>query len=173
MGKITTSEEGVTPNTPSVGRRTLYPKSDGWYELDDQGVETKLYTSSVFGQDFLEASRSTSETNGDAVFDTYLSVTQTHSTIGAKYRIGVTVAWGMNTGSRNIQVAVVHDGNQLGVLEVEAKDTGAEIRNWNTGFFYVTETTNIAHPIEIQYRPEDSRDTATMYYAGIEIWRVS
>jgi hypothetical protein len=36
------SEEASTPATPTTGRWKLYPKSTGWYFLDDAGVETSL-----------------------------------------------------------------------------------------------------------------------------------
>ncbi len=36
------SQLAGAPSTPPAGRRLLYPKSDGWYELDANGVETKL-----------------------------------------------------------------------------------------------------------------------------------
>jgi hypothetical protein len=34
--------ETSTPDTPASGLRVLYAKSDGWYEKDSAGVETKL-----------------------------------------------------------------------------------------------------------------------------------
>jgi len=36
------SEEASTPATPTTGRWKLYPKSTGWFFLDDAGVETSL-----------------------------------------------------------------------------------------------------------------------------------
>jgi len=36
------SEEASTPSTPTAGRWKLYPKSTGWFFLDDAGVETSL-----------------------------------------------------------------------------------------------------------------------------------
>ena len=35
-------EKGATPADPPVGSRKLYPKSDGWYDLDSSGNENKL-----------------------------------------------------------------------------------------------------------------------------------
>lgn len=32
----------MTIITPASGRRAIYPKSDGWYDMDDAGVETPL-----------------------------------------------------------------------------------------------------------------------------------
>jgi microcystin-dependent protein len=35
-------DEVLTPGTPVTDRRRLYAKDDGWYEIDDGGVETKF-----------------------------------------------------------------------------------------------------------------------------------
>lgn len=34
--------EGTTPSTPAAGRRKLYPKSDGWYQVDSAGTEAPI-----------------------------------------------------------------------------------------------------------------------------------
>lgn len=39
---VTGVEQASAPATPASGRRLIYPKSDGWYDLDDAGVETQL-----------------------------------------------------------------------------------------------------------------------------------
>lgn len=38
----TWAEQSVAPSTPGTGKWKLYPKSDGWYYLDDAGTETKI-----------------------------------------------------------------------------------------------------------------------------------
>lgn len=35
-------ELATTPATPAAGKRLLYPKADGWYEKNSNGVETKI-----------------------------------------------------------------------------------------------------------------------------------
>ena len=42
MGDITVAVQGATPSSPSTNFRRLYPKSDGWYDLDEGGVESPL-----------------------------------------------------------------------------------------------------------------------------------
>ncbi len=37
-------EVSAAPATPPSAKRKIYPKSDGWYDLDDTGVETRLAT---------------------------------------------------------------------------------------------------------------------------------
>lgn len=38
----TFTEQGSTPSTPAAGRRKLYSKADGFYQLDSSGNETKV-----------------------------------------------------------------------------------------------------------------------------------
>jgi len=37
-----TSDEQSTPSTPASGSRKLYPKTDGWYDLNSAGAEAKV-----------------------------------------------------------------------------------------------------------------------------------
>lgn len=46
---ITATEQGATPATPAAGKRKLYPKADGFYQLDSSGLETKVGTGSGSG----------------------------------------------------------------------------------------------------------------------------
>lgn len=43
---IVQKQEASTPSNPSSGFRKLYPKADGFYQLDSSGVETKVGTGS-------------------------------------------------------------------------------------------------------------------------------
>ncbi len=40
-------EYGTTPPTPASGFRGIFAKVDGWYDIDDAGVEAKLLTGSI------------------------------------------------------------------------------------------------------------------------------
>jgi hypothetical protein len=54
--KLTNSEDGLiaaglvlaeqpaVPTTPAMDKQSFYPKSDGFYELDDQGIESRVVT---------------------------------------------------------------------------------------------------------------------------------
>ena len=46
MGKVFEAEDGIiraeAPTNPPIGQRSLYAKADGWYDLDSDGVESKL-----------------------------------------------------------------------------------------------------------------------------------
>jgi len=173
MSKIILNELAVPPSTPAIGKAAVTVTNTDTIRLtNDQGQSFEFGASTVFGTNFQETSKQTTETNGEDVYSTYLTLNIPTAVIGAKYRIGIAVAWGMNTGSRNIQIQLSHNNTVLGLLEMEATDTGSDIRNWNTCFFYATEDTAGPHTIEVAYRPEDDDDTATIYYAGIEKWRV-
>jgi len=43
-GQINVTEQASTPDAPSTGRWLLYAKANGWYQEDDQGVETAILT---------------------------------------------------------------------------------------------------------------------------------
>lgn len=43
-GQINVTEQASTPDAPSTGRWLLYAKENGWYQEDDQGVETAILT---------------------------------------------------------------------------------------------------------------------------------
>lgn len=45
----TMTEQGSTPSTPASGKRKIYPKSDGFYDLDSAGIEKKIGTGSGGG----------------------------------------------------------------------------------------------------------------------------
>jgi hypothetical protein len=38
--ELVVTEQGSTPSTPDSNKRKLYPKADGWYDLDDTGQES-------------------------------------------------------------------------------------------------------------------------------------
>lgn len=46
---ISATEQGSTPATPASGVRKLYPKADGFYQLDSTGLETKVGSGSGGG----------------------------------------------------------------------------------------------------------------------------
>ena len=48
-GTITTPEKSGPPSNPDASERRLYPKSDGWYDSDDTGIETSLLSPTAPG----------------------------------------------------------------------------------------------------------------------------
>lgn len=173
MSKIIMKENASTPDIPSLGKRLIYPKADGWYERDSSGVESKIGASPVFGTEFQEVSKISTETNGTSTLSTYLSVTQSNPVIGAKYRIAVRLKYRMNNNSRNYVISVLRGGIPLDInAEDETKDSGADIRRPYSEFFYDTDSDGLSKTIELQYAPENGSDTMTVYSGAIEVWRV-
>lgn len=80
--------ESPTPATPAANRRKLYPKSDGWYQLDDLGVESSIANgvTSVAGESGVVTSAelvAAIQTDLDAIFATDASVTTVQSNLNA------------------------------------------------------------------------------------------
>ena len=124
----------------------------------------------VFGSCFGEASNDTYITHNDN--DPLYEYVLLQSVCDAgKYRIGVTVSWNMSTTVRNFVAELYAGANFIGKLELETKDSGTDVRNWDTSFFYYTHTGGQLD-IGMYVGPESSGDTARIYYGGIEKWRV-
>lgn len=51
---VTMDEQGSTPSTPNTGKRKIYAKSDGWYDLDAAGTETKIGAASSATREVLK-----------------------------------------------------------------------------------------------------------------------
>ena len=173
MGKLTVTEENAKPQTPSPGNRSLYPKADGWYELNDQGTERLVFALPVFGQNFNEAHNDVQATSTDGNnYQTHTSLTTGSLDAGIKIRIGITMAWNMSTAGRNFEAELTIGGAVANTMAMETKDTGADIRNWVTSFFYMTVPSTGPLVMELNYGPQNNGDTATIFYSGIECWRV-
>ena len=153
----------VDITTPANGDLLIYNSSTSKWE----NIQTDA---TVHGCSMTHDERMEYDTNSTSDYKDYLEIEPSACVTGKDYRIGVTACWNMSNASRNIQMQLEVDGNQIGLLELETKDTGADIRNWTSSFFYFPASA-ASHTLTLSYRPENSSDTARMYYAGLEWWR--
>jgi hypothetical protein len=95
--------EALSPATPVAGRRLLYPKSDGWYEKNSAGVETKVGPSKAIAGVLTNNNVATTETvvaafsipanymkAGDALNIEYRGQVSSTATLTYRVRIGTT-----------------------------------------------------------------------------------
>jgi hypothetical protein len=89
------------------------------------------------------------------------------------YRIGWSYLYRLNTASRDFGARVQVD-NTTTVWEarVETKDAGSDQRVSASGFYHIA-LTNATHIIDLDYRSANGTNTAYIYTAVLEFWRVA
>jgi hypothetical protein len=177
MGKLTVSELGVKPLAPSSGNRSLYPKADGWYDLDDQGIESSVSMNNVYGSEYLGESSVGGDTNTLNTFKTYLGLAYPAglATIGHKYEIEFTALTRCSVVSRNHICRIALDGNTLETeIAIEHKDSGGDIRV-PVGYKYIIDGSQLIPTggfIDFDFRSQKSGDTSYVYSCTLTFKRV-
>jgi hypothetical protein len=168
---ILIGQRGEPVNNAPAGRVYLWSENGNIFTKDENG-NVKSQLPSPFGEDFQESRNSTTVSNASSFYTVHNQITLTDLTPTSKYRIGGTFTWGMSTGTRNIEIIITVNGIEDKRLEMEVKDTGAEIRNLNSTFLYAIVSPSGELDIKIEFKPENSNDLATMYDSHLEVWRV-
>jgi len=166
---ILIAQRSEPSGNPPTGYIYWWANGGAIYTKDDGG-NVSSQTTPVFGNCFEETSNDTDDTNSTTTYKNHATITKTSCAAG-KYRIGMFAIWRMNTTSYNIQIQVTVNGTEIGLMEVETKDSNSDIRNPDCGFVYYTHTGG-ALEVKLNYRPENSSYTAYLYNSKLEIWRV-
>jgi len=170
MSTVTYDNRTSDPDAPDAGKVKVYMKDEApCWRTPDGEVHTMSH---VFGSCFWETHDDTYVTHNDKD-DLYEYITGDGSICPVgKYRIGVTVSWGQDDAGHNIIIKLLVNGSVLGILEMEPKDQGQDIRNWSSGFFYYDHAASGEIDLSLEFGPERDGDVARMFYAGVERWRV-
>jgi len=177
MGKLTIKEESSNPQTPVSGNRTMYPKQDGWYEINDSGVVKNLFSDKVFGLNYIGQSSSGQDTNTLNSFKTYLGLSYPSgiATNGYKYEIEFHALTRYSTSGRNHICRIALDGNTIEEeISIEHKDTGSDIR-FPIGYKYIIDGNQLNGNggfIDFDYRAQQNGDTARVYSCTLTFKRV-
>ena len=177
MGKITVSELLGQPNVPSSGLRSLYPKSDGWYDLDAQGVEKKVFSSSTYGSNYMFAQSTTRKTNTTSSFTNYITLNYPSglAVSGQKYEVEFHALTNMSTTSKDHVTRVTLDGATLEQeIYIEHKDSGSKIRLPVT-YKYVIDGVSLntnGGTISLEFKSEKSGHTASIHSCTLTFKRV-
>ena len=178
MGKLTVKEELSTPQTPSSGYRTIYPKADGWYEKSDLGVEKKVFSENVYGSNYIGISISGVDTNTLETFKTYLGLQYPAgiAQVGHKYEITFTALVGYSNVKRNVIGRVALDGTTLEEeISIELTDSGTDIR-MPMGYKYVIDGGSLnvnGGFVDFDFRSQLLGDTSRVYSCTLTFKRVS
>ena len=124
----------------------------------------------IFGSEFqtvfTDTDSSTTSTSPVNKISLYIS-----NLPAGKYRVGWQYKWRYSYTKGNFIARVqVDDSLQIHYLEKEPKDSGSDIRINESGFAYVTFSSQGDHFFDLDYWGEG--DTSYIYDAALEFWRV-
>ena len=173
LNKILMPPSDIAPGEAalSVNHSTGEPQvTDG-----DTGL-TKPFTGS-FGGNFHLGEREDEQTTSSTSWQTYLTKNINGINRNNLFRAAINIFWGYSSASRDFQARILINGVQAGeIFRCEPKDGGSDQRKTDGVPLYLSsskfpdlQTDNI---FEIQFRASDSGDTARMYRALLEFWRV-
>jgi len=170
MGSIT-QKIVTTIDTPSVGYYKFAPKADGFYAVDENGVETKIGGQGIFGSNFQETENTTQMELSTLTPTTFLSMTTASLPLG-KYRIGYNFSWSYDDVAGNAGHIAMYDNG----VRHNTTDITMETKNIfdiaHIGTFIYLDNASDVHTLELKIHCDDIADTITMQNAYIECWRV-
>jgi hypothetical protein len=175
-GTLNFPKRNTAPSAPSTGRAKLYvDQLDKPKLIKDDG--TIVGFESNFGANYFYNSNEVPATNNTTGFQSFTSLTFSglDSSPTALYRVAVSFAWNYSNGQRNYIGQFTVNNVQFGELfSQETKDTGGDIRHWQSLFVVVTGAElNAAGFIGFNFRAQQNGDTATTYFARLELFRVA
>ncbi len=164
------------PSTPATGRAKIYVDNFNKPKIktDDGSI---VGFESNFGANYFYNANETPATNNTTGFQSFTSLTFSglENSATALYRVAVSFAWNYSNGQRNFIGQFTVNNVQFGELfQQETKDTGGDIRHWQSLFVVVTGAElNASGFIGFNFRAQQNGDTATLYFARIELFRVA
>jgi len=177
MGKLTIKEEIIAPQTPSNGNRSIYPKSDGWYEIDDQGTERKVFSETIHGLNYQFAKENFEDANNIQSWRTYASISYPAgiAVAGHVYEIVFSSIIRNSVTTRNHLNRITVDSIQLEeVIGFELKDSGSDVRQ-PIGYTYIIDAitlNGLGGLINYEFMPQQAGDTATIHSCTLTFKRV-
>lgn len=131
MSKVFEQLDGIIRTTPATnpptGSRSLYPKSDGWYELSAAGVERRL-SNDVPGTSGPSKYRATFVGANGALTSTTVSKTDLATLTGAYVSEGVyTLTSGGTPFTANKTIPLPALGTATGAFSIKAEVTSTSV----------------------------------------------
>jgi len=171
MGLYQTDEETIKPNTPNSGERLLYPKVDGWYDLDDNDIETKL-TQPIFGRNIdLSVFENYTMTTSGTSWDTYAGLQIPIGKAGTYLVIANSIIR-MSGASRDAWMRLSKNGTTVDLeMKEELKDPSSAQQVPRTLMKKVTLAEG--DYLDLDFATEDTSVTLTIKEGSIILWRVA
>ncbi len=175
-GTLNFPTRSVPPSTPSTNRAKIWVGDDGKPQITTDDGQSKTFEN-VYGQNYTYSANEIPSTNSTNGFQSYLTLTYSGLDVspGARYRVAVSFAWNYSVGQRNYIGQFNINGVDFGEpFSQEPKDTAADNRIWESLFVVLDGSELNANGfIGYNFRAQNNGDTATTYFARLELFRVS
>ncbi len=175
-GTLNFPKRTTAPSTPSNGRSKIWVDSAGKPKITNDDGTTAGFEAN-FGANYFYNSNEIPSTNNTNQFQSFLTLTYSgiDTSPTARYRVAVSFAWNYSVGQRNYIGQFNINGVDFGEpFSQEPKDTAADNRIWESLFVVLTGAElNSAGFIGYNFRAQNNGDTATTYFARLELFRVA
>lgn len=167
----------TAPSNPASGQGRLYKKigNDGiFWKPETSGAEvdlTQVGTSSIFGSEYQVAeSANTSSTSSNTLQQKIRLTTSFLS--GGAYRIGWYYNWSLDNNKSSFEARVqIDDATTIHNHLQEPHDRGNNQLFVVSGFYHANLSGGV-HNIDIDYRPTENGNAASISNVRLEFWRV-
>lgn len=175
-GTLNFPKRNTAPSSPSTDRAKIWVGDDGKPRITNDDGTTSGFESN-FGANYFYNSNEITATNNTNTFQSFLTLTYSglDNSASALYRVAVSFAWNYSVGQRNYNGQFTINNVQFGELfSQEPKDTAADNRLWES-LFVVVSGADLASAgfIGYNFRAQNNGDTATTYFARLELFRVA
>lgn len=171
--------------------RKFGPGANDWRQLsaedipfDNTGTDIVATTvqnaiteqaSKGFGKDYSFSIRTTQLDVSGGAFQTYLTHNFNVSDDSGvnEYRANFNFHWNHKSTANDIRVQYVLDGGVISEMRIEPKDSGDNQRIPGTYIDILSNLSQGAHTLEIQFRPATASRVSGMFRATIDTWRVT
>jgi len=171
MSELTFNKLASPPSPPAVDKVTMYANASGdTKKIDENGIITGF--DKIYGSNYSKAYSDQTITNTSITPLLYTSMTMFAVPAGAMVKLEAFAVWNMSVTNKLFNSVLYVNGVPVGSLSEKTNDTGNDVRNPRSGFFFFPNPTTQDLIIEMKFYPESAGTTATMYYGAVEGKRV-
>ncbi len=171
MSELVFNKLASPPSTPPVGKVIVFVNVDGNAQLKDENGDTRGFDK-IYGSNYKQDYNDQTITNTSAIPLLYSSMTMVDVPAGAMVKIEAFAVWNMSVTNKLFNSILYVNGVEIGRMSEKTNDTGNDVRNPRSGFFFFPNPVTQNLLVELKFAPVSSGPTATMYYGAIEGKRV-
>ncbi len=171
MSELVMAKKASPPTPPDIGEVTVFPDIDGNMKVIDENGGVSGFDK-IYGSNYKKNYNNQTVTNSSDIPLLYNSMIMLNISAGAVIKISAFAVWNMSVTNKLFNSILYVNGVEIGSLSEKTNDTGSDVRNPRSGFFFYTNPLTQDLTIELKFAPQSAGPTASMYYGAIEGKRV-